>query len=70
MKKGYLTTEFWTSMFAQLAGLAVLFGFADVDTAGTLGAAGSQIAGAVITGAGAVGYAVSRGAAKKNSPDG
>jgi hypothetical protein len=64
MKKGYKTTEFWTSLFAQLAGLAVLTGVIDVEAADALGSAASQLAGAVIAGAGAVGYAYSRGKAK------
>jgi hypothetical protein len=64
MKKGYKTTEFWTSLFAQFAGLAVLTGVIDVESADALSGAASQLAGAVIAGAGAIGYAYSRGKAK------
>jgi len=65
MKQGYKTTEFWTSLFAQLAGLAVIFGVADADSANAICMAASQIAGAVVAGAGALGYAFSRGKAKQ-----
>lgn len=65
MKEGYKTTEFWTSLFAQLTGLAVLAGAIDTETATGLSSAVSQLAGALIAGAGALGYAISRGVAKK-----
>ena len=64
MKDGYKTTEFWTSIFAQLAGLAVIAGVVDAETADSVSKAASMIAGGLITGAGAIGYAYARGKAK------
>lgn len=64
LKSGFMTTEFWTSLFAQVAGLAVLSGYVSPDTSTELAGAAGQIAGAVLAAAGALGYAGSRGKAK------
>lgn len=65
MKTGYKTTEFWTSIIAQIAGMLVLFGVVEQESATAISTAATQIAGGIVTGAGAFGYAVSRGSAKR-----
>jgi len=61
-RRGYLTTEFWLALAAQVSGLVVLFTGLDVS---------AQADGAVRAGGGllaalaALGYAISRGLAKR-----
>ena len=64
MKPGYKTTEFWTSLAAGLLGVATTLGLFTPDQAGDLVKAVEAIAGAVLTAAPIIGYALSRGSAK------
>ena len=68
MKAGWKTTEFWTSLVAQLAGLAVLTGMITPENATVYGQAANTVAGSVIAAAGAIGYAYARGKAKAGQP--
>ncbi len=48
LKPGYLTTEFWQALIAQVTAIAVLLGVLAPDEAESLGEALVQIAGAVL----------------------
>ena len=62
MKPGYKTTEFWLSAAAALVGLLIASGaFEETSTVGkVIALAASSLA--------ALGYSVSRGIAKKQTP--
>lgn len=64
MKPGIKTSEFWASLATSLFGVATTLGLLTPEQAGTLVQSVTAIAGAVITAAPIVGYALSRGRAK------
>ena len=64
MKPGVKTSEFWVSLAGLLGGLAALFGVIPQETVGDLQGAIGQVAGGVIAGLSALGYAMSRGKVK------
>ena len=66
MKEGYKTTEFWVTLCGQLAGIAALTVYVTPEDADAMAGSASQIAGGVIMGLSAFGYAYSRGKAKTN----
>lgn len=65
MKPGYKTTEFWITILAQVIGILTTIGAFTPDQADVLAQAVTQIAGIVVMVAGAFGYSLSRGMAKK-----
>jgi len=69
VKPGYKTTEFWLALFAQLLGLLVLIGKLTPEQQSALMAAAEKLAAAIVMGASAFGYTLSRGIAKKNAAE-
>lgn len=67
LKKGYKTSEFWVAIVGQLAGLMTLLTGLDVSpqAEGAVRAIGGAIVAVV-----ALGYAISRGLAKKGALEG
>lgn len=68
MKPGIKTTEFWVASIASLFGLLATMGVFTPDQASVMSEAIEKLAGALVMGAGALGYTISRGQAKKNQP--
>lgn len=66
MKSGVKTSEFWVSVIISILGVLVALGVITPEQQGTLSESIQQIAGAIMAAAPIVGYALSRGAAKKN----
>ena len=65
MKPGIKTTEFWVSTIIAVFGVLVATGVITPEQNSALSESVTQIAGAIMSAAGAFGYAVSRGNAKK-----
>lgn len=63
-KPGIRTTEFWLALAGQAVGMLVLFGVFSPEQATEMQSAMSQLAGAIVTGGSALGYAIGRGIAK------
>lgn len=68
-KPGIKTTEFWASLVAQLVGIAALFGWLTPAEAGEVQSAATAIAGGLLQGLSAFGYAQSRGNTKLNKDE-
>lgn len=64
VKPGYKTTEFWVTVVCQLIGILSLAGIITPEQSTDLSAAIQQIVAAVVMGASAFGYSLSRGNAK------
>lgn len=64
LKTGWKTTEFWVSAITNFFGLAALFGYHPALPPQV--SAVVSAAGAAVTAASTIGYAVSRGLAKAN----
>lgn len=64
VKSGAKTTEFWIAIVAQLAGFFALFTGADV---GAEAEEAVRLGGGVVAAVAALGYAISRGLAKKGA---
>jgi len=64
-KPGYKTTEFWVTVVCQLIGILALAGVFTAEQSAALTESITQIVGAVVMGASAFGYSLSRGNAKK-----
>lgn len=67
MKPGYRTTEFWLALGTQVLALLVVLGVITPEQQDALGTSWQQIVGAVVMAVNAVGYAISRGLAKRNT---
>ena len=63
-KPGYKTTEFWVTVVCQIIGILALAGVITPLQSTELSAAVQQLVGAVVMGASAFGYSLSRGSAK------
>ena len=61
---GYKTTEFWVTVVCQIIGMLALAGVFTHEQSTALTAAITQIVAAVVMGASAFGYSLSRGNAK------
>lgn len=68
-KAGIKTTEFWATMIAQLVGVAALFGWLTPNEASEAQAGATAVAGGILQGLSAFGYAQSRGNAKANKDE-
>ena len=64
-KPGWKTTEFWVSLATGVFGILVTLGIFSADQASDIIDSIGTIAGSVIAGVAAAGYAISRGLAKK-----
>jgi len=64
-KPGWKTTEFWTSLGASGVGILTTLGVLTPEQANTVVQAIGQIVGGILAVAPIVGYAISRGLAKK-----
>ena len=67
MKAGWKTSEFWVSLATAAGGLLVAFGFIGPESEEVIIQAVGQMAGAIIAGLSALGYAHSRGTAKSGT---
>ncbi|MCB2186928.1 MAG: hypothetical protein KQJ78_10955 [Deltaproteobacteria bacterium] len=65
VKPGWKTTEFYASLAAGAAGLAVTLGLFTPEQAQGVVSGVTQIAGGLLTGLAVLGYGVSRGLAKR-----
>lgn len=65
MKSGIKTSEFWVSVVVSILGVLVALGVITPEQQGTLSESVNQIAGAIMAAAPVVGYAISRGSAKR-----
>jgi len=65
VKPGWQTTEFWVNIFIQLIGLAAMLGYFTTEQQSALVQAATQLGGLIGMVAGAFGYNLSRGMAKK-----
>lgn len=65
MKPGYKTTEFWVTVFCQLAGIAATTGAFTPAQADAVTSAIPQMGGLVAMLVSAFGYSISRGNAKR-----
>ena len=63
-KPGYLTTEFWVTILAQLVGISATAGVFTPEQASALNQAIPQLGGLVVMVGSAFGYAIARGRAK------
>ena len=68
-KAGIRTTEFWATLVAQLVGIAALLGWLTPDQASEVQAGATAVAGGLLQGLSAFGYAQSRGTAKANKDE-
>ena len=66
MKQGYKTTEFWITIGIQIVGILVTAGVFTPDQASAATDIITKVGGLIAMGAGAFGYSLSRGSAKKN----
>ena len=64
-KPGYKTTEFWVTVMLQIIGLTAALGYITPEQAEVLSDANVQLGGIVMMVAGAFGYNLSRGIAKR-----
>ena len=64
MKPGWKTSEFWVTIFCQLAGIGVVMGYLTPEQVQAGQSAIAQIAGGIIMAVSGVGYFISRGIAK------
>lgn len=64
-KPGFKTTEFWISIVTIIIGALAAGGYITSSEASELSDALAPLAGAIVTGLAACGYAVSRGLSKK-----